>query len=235
VDYNVLCGIRDDLEYLVGIVALNKRACRADYGALAAAYASYVVEILLERAADNGVEAAVVRADNGYILLLASRYAATAENALVVVANEVQSGVILLVVSLLALKLCLVNAVLKAELLELAGVASRAGEALLVVVREQKLEVGLSVFLNLGCVGKDFGTLSVDGIYACGNKAARALYLAETHTAGADFVDFLKVAKSRDLDTELMAGFKDGGIFLDLIVFTVDFNVQHFHVHISFP
>ena len=111
-DYNVLCGIRNSLEYLVGIVALNKRACRADYGALAAAYASYVVEILLERAADNGVEAAVVRADNGYILLLASRYAATTENALVVVANEVQSGVILLVVSLLTLKLCLVNAVL---------------------------------------------------------------------------------------------------------------------------
>ena len=60
---NVLCGIGDSLKYLVGIVTLNKRACGANYGTLTAAYAAYVVKLLIERAADNGVKAAVVYAD----------------------------------------------------------------------------------------------------------------------------------------------------------------------------
>ena len=98
---------------------------------------------------------------------------------------------ILLVLGRLTAELGLVYAVLKAELLELAGVASGAGKTLFVVVGEQKLEVGLSVFLNLGSIGEDLGTLSVDGVYAGSDKAARALYLAEAHAAGADFVDVL--------------------------------------------
>ena len=147
--------------------------------------------ILLERTADDGVKAAVVRADNGNILLLTSRYAATAKDTLVVVANKMQGGVILLVMRGFALERNLVHAVFQAELLELAGIASGAGQALLVVVGEKKFEVGLSVFLDLGRIGKDLGAFSVDGIYAGSDQAARALDLAETHAAGADLVDLL--------------------------------------------
>ena len=107
---NVLGGIVESREYLVGIVALNQSACRADNGALTAADARDVVELLIERAADDGVEAAVVRADNGDILLLTGSYAAAAEDALVVVSDEVQRGVILLVLGRLTAELGLVYA-----------------------------------------------------------------------------------------------------------------------------
>ena len=47
-------------------------------------------------------------------------------------------------------ELGLVNAILKAELLELAGSAANAGETLAVVVREQKLKVSLSGLVDSG-------------------------------------------------------------------------------------
>ena len=122
----MLCGVCDSLEHLCGVVTLNKSACGTNYGTLSAAYAGNIAEILIERAADLCVEAAVVRADNAYILLLTSSYAAAAKDTLVVVTNEVKCGLILVVVSLFTLKLSLVYAVFKAELLELTVVVSGA-------------------------------------------------------------------------------------------------------------
>jgi hypothetical protein len=131
---NVLCGIGNSVHNLVGVVTLNKRACGANYGALSAAYAAYVVKLLVERAADNGVKAAVVRADYRNILLLAGSNAAAAKDTLVVVANKVKCAVILFVMSFRSNKLCFVYAVFKAKLLKLAAVASGAGQTLFVVV-----------------------------------------------------------------------------------------------------
>ena len=78
----------------------------------------------------------------------------------------------------------------KAELLKLAIIRTGTGQALFVVVREKKLEIGFSVFLNLGCICENLGAVTVDRIYARSNETAGAFNLTKAHTASADFVDF---------------------------------------------
>jgi hypothetical protein len=120
VDYNVLCRVGDSLEYLGGVVLLDKSAGGADYGTLTAAYTAYVCEILVEGAADGCIEASVVSADNAYILLLTSGNAAAAEDTFIVVAHEVKCRDVLVIVGLFTGKLLLVYTVLEAQGLQLA-------------------------------------------------------------------------------------------------------------------
>ena len=132
---DVLGGIGDSLEYLIGVVALNQSACGTYNCTLTAAYAGNVVQFLIERTADHGVKAAVVSADDGNILLLTSCYAATAKDTLVVVAHQMKCAVILFADGILSAQiLLLVNAVLNAELLQLAVGVFGAGQAFFIVI-----------------------------------------------------------------------------------------------------
>ena len=139
-DNNVLGRISQSLEYLSGVVLLDQSAGRTYDGTLTAADAGDFCQIFVERAADLGIETAVVRADNADILLFTSGYAAAAKDTLVVVANEVQSGDVLVIVGLSADEFGLIYAVLEAQCLQLA------------VVGTMNLYYSLALILDVGCV-----------------------------------------------------------------------------------
>ena len=140
------------------------------------------------------VKSSVVSADYTDLLhILTSSYAAAAKDTLVVVANDGNRGKIERILGLFALEVFLVNTVLLAELLELAGGAADAGQTLSVVVGKNELEVGLTSLSDSGAISSDFHTL-VYGIYAGGNESAGALDFNEAETACADLVDVLHIA-----------------------------------------
>ena len=90
-----------------------------------------------------------------------------------------------------------VNAVVAAELLELAGCATYAGEAILIVVGKKELKVELSCIGYLGGVCFDLHSLAY-GVYASSYHSVRSSAFRnfnETHTACADSVDVLEVTK----------------------------------------
>ena len=151
-DDNVLGRISQRLEYLGGVVLLDQSACRADNGTLTAAHAGNFAQILIERAADRGIKAAVVRADDADELLFTSGYAAAAKDTLVVVADKVQGGVVFFIMGLGAGVFVFIYAVFQTQLLQLAVVAAGAGQTLFVVVTEQQLEGGLAILTNLSCL-----------------------------------------------------------------------------------
>lgn len=189
-----------------------------------------MAERLLERAADFGIEAAVVRADHGDVLLLAGRDAATAEDALRVVALEVQRGVILLARRHRALEAVLVvDAHVVAELLQLAGAASLAGEAL--GGHGRRAAAPASFFWTSGTFGVLVNTSHafVYGIYARGDERTRALNLDHAHAACADLVDVLQEAKGRNVDSGLSGSFKDRAAGRHFAGHAVDLDVYHIH------
>ena len=99
-------------------------------------------------------------------------------------------------------------AVLVRELLELTVGAADAGETLLLVVRENELEVGLARGENLRGVGLYFHAL-VHRVDTGRDESARSGDLDKAETAGADLVDVLEVAEGRDLDAGVSRGFED--------------------------
>ena len=169
VNDNVLGRIGQSREDLGGVVLFYQSAGGADNGALTAADAGNVAQLLVKGAADLSIKAAVVGADNADVLFFTSGHAAAAKDTLVVIADEVQGRVILIIVGLFAFELNLVYAVLKTQLLQLAVVGTRAGQTLFIVVGEQELKGCLAVFADLGGVGKDLGALTVNGIDAGGD------------------------------------------------------------------
>ncbi len=227
---NVLGGIADSSEYLIGVVLLGESTGGASYDTLTASYASDIVELCLEGRTDLGVETTVVSTDNRYELVVASTHAATAEDALGVISYKVRGGVVDLSLRNRACKaVCILNAVLTAELLKLAVGAAYAGEASLVMYGKDELEVGLAALSDELGVGVNLKTL-IDGVYASGNRSAAALYFYNAHTASADLVDVLKIAESRNLYTGKTCSLKNGRTGRSLYINTVDFYIDHvFH------
>ena len=119
-DENVLVGICQRLEDLIGIIALVQRTDRAGNDALSAVDAGGVRQRFAECGADVGIKPAVVRADDTDSLhLCAGCHTATAENALVVVADDRRLVIDLIVIDH-TLKAGLIHAVFAAERLQLA-------------------------------------------------------------------------------------------------------------------
>ena len=191
-----------------------------------------ISELALECSSDMCVETTVVSADNAYALNVSTcSYATAAKNALGVIADNRNRGIIDCRLCLDTLVVVLVYAVVLTELLKLAGCGTYAREALLIVVRKKKLEVHLSGCDDLRCVCKDRHTLSAR-IYASSYHAVRSAalgYLNETQTACADLIDILKIAKCGDLYLCSSCCFKNSGAFFNGIVHAVNFNVNSFH------
>ena len=133
----------------------------------------------------------------------------------------------------LAAEVMLVHAVLIAERLQLTGGAAHAGEAVLLVVGEQQLEVHLSRFHDAGRVGGDLHAL-VYGINAGGDETARALDLDEAEAACADLIDVLQIAKCRDVDAGVARSLENGDALFDRVILAVDFDIDRFHSSYSF-
>ncbi|CDC75945.1 putative uncharacterized protein [Candidatus Colimorpha enterica] len=226
---NVLCRVAESLPYLVGVVLLGDGTGGTYSGTLTAGDAGNLAEVYLERGSDAGVDTSVIRPYDRDVLLAADSHTAAAENALVVVADEVRCACVKLVMRLVTLKTAFLNTVLAAELLKLAVRRTGAGEALLVVGREQKLKRGASCRLNLRGVGLDLHALGY-GVNAGGNKSARTGSLNDADTAGADLVDLLHVAEGRDLNAGGTRSFKNRGALGYAYGDTVYFTINHFHI-----
>ena len=198
-DKYVLGRICESFSYLIGIVSLVECANGTSNDTLSAVYARGLGERHLECGSDVCIKSTVVSTDNADTLnYLTSCYAAAAKDTLVVIADDGGSVVDLILV-LNATKACLVNAVLVAELLELAGCAAYAGETLAVVVGKKQLKVGLSRLIDLRCICEDLHSLGY-GVYTSSYHSERLTALRnlnETETASADLVDILKVTKCR--------------------------------------
>jgi hypothetical protein len=88
-DEDMLVGICQSLEYLIGIVSLIQSANGASYDTLTAVDAGGLSQSSLECATDLSIKATVVSTDYADALsLLTSGNAATAQNALAVVTNN---------------------------------------------------------------------------------------------------------------------------------------------------
>ena len=119
---------------------------------------------------------------------------------------------------------------LVAEVLELALAVADAGEALLVVVREDQLERALPGREGLGRVREDLHAL-LDRLRAGGGEgvAARTDDLDHADAAGRDLVDLAEVAESRNLHAGRMRGVEHGRAFRHLDGDSVDLDVEHIH------
>ena len=168
------------------------------------------------------------------MLLLAGCHAAAAQDALCIISFEVQGAVILFAggngafVAVLA-----VDAHIVAELLQLAGAASLAGETFAVMHGEQELQCHFSGFLNLRRIGEDLHAL-VYRVHAGGNKRFCALNFDHAHTACADLVDVLQEAKGGNVDSGFSCGFEDRAAGSDLVGHAVDLNIYHIHAILNF-
>ena len=227
---NVLGGIVESFDNLIGIVLLAESAGRANVDALTAGYAGNVIQLSLESAADVGVKATCVSTDDGNVLILAGCNAAAAKNALGVVADKVSSRSINGGFGLGAGEVFFIgNTEILTELLEFAVVAAAAGEALSLMVGEDELQGHSAAVKYLLGVGDNFHAL-VYGVNAGSNKGTSALYLNNADTASADLVHVLEEAKGGDINSGITSGLKNGRTLRNSIIYTVNFNVYHiFH------
>lgn len=194
-----------------------------------------LVERELKCTADLCIEATVVSTDNSNMLLLASSYAATAKDALGVVANKMHCGCVLAACgnSTIETVFC-VDTHFVTELLELAVAASLTAEALLIMNGKQHFQSHLSGFDYFRGICEDFHAF-VNRIYASRYKGFCALNLDHAHTASADLVDILQVAKSRNVYSGFSCSLKDGAASSNLVGHAVDLNIYHIHVYTLLP
>ena len=123
----MLCGIADSFKYFGGIVLFIKSAYGAGNNALTATDACLRHKGLFESGRDVSVEASVKRVDNADTLFVTSRYATTAKNTFVVVADERRRACVKLLVDLCTCVVVLVfNSEIGTELLKLAALVSYA-------------------------------------------------------------------------------------------------------------
>ena len=191
-DRNVLGGIVQCFEYLVGIVLLVERAYGASDDTLTAGYAGAGSERIFECGADDGVEAAVERFDNTDALhILTSSNTAAAEDTFVVVTNEESGAFVFYVLNVLACEAVFIfNTEVTAELLQLAASAADAGETFLLVGRKDEFKVGLSGSHDLGSVCSDLHAVRYFG-NASSHKTSCTLDLNKAKATSADLVDVL--------------------------------------------
>lgn len=132
----------------------------------------------------------------------------------------------------LTLEMAFLNAVVMAQLLKLAGGATRTGQASLVVVGKDKLKVELSCLDDLGGVGKDRHTVGArihaSGYHAVGSAALGDLNQAKA--ASADGVDVLQIAQRGNLDFCGSCCLKDSTAFFHGVIHAVNFNGNSFHL-----
>ena len=231
-DIDLLGGIAQSLEYLIGIVLLMESTGGASHDALTAVHAGGGVQRNLHGGTDHGIKATVVGTDHADALhIAASSNTATAQNALAGIAHDRGGGAVHAGLSHCALEAVLVHAVLLAESLQLAGGGAYAGEALLIVVGDQQLQIGLAGSHDLGRVGDDLHALA-DGVYAGGDhtEGSAALgYLNKAQTASADLVDLLQIAKSGDVDAGFLSGIQNGSALGGSNRDPIDFQIYHIH------
>ena len=136
----MLSWVVDSRKDFIGIVTLNECASGANSSALAAGNASDFREIAVEGATDMGSKTTVVRTDNsGILIVFADRYATAAQDALRIISNKVRSRSLNFRLQIAA-ETDMLQAKVFSQFLQLAVLASRAGQALLAVIGKNQLQ-----------------------------------------------------------------------------------------------
>ena len=229
-DDHVLGGIGEGLPDLVGVVPLGEGAGGAHLDALAAVHAAGVGERHLKGAGDVGLVATHAGADDVSVLdVLADGDAAAAQDALAVVADQVDGG--LIEVGLHGLggtELVGIGAVFLGQGLLLAVGGTDAAKAVHPVVGEHELQGHLAGSAQGGGVGLDLHPLG-HLLEAGHGVGAGALHLDHAHTAGADGVNVLQVAEGGDMDASLLRRHQNSVIGRDLNFDPVDLDMNSIH------
>jgi len=216
------------LKSTVANLALGQKcADRADRNAVAAGNAVGVSDKLVEGSGYLCGKSAVGNADGALaVQLLTYLNAALAEYALLRVICKELVGVVDGVLVPDALEAGLFNAVLIAEILQLAVAVLGAAEAVGIVGGKKQVKDRPSGGDDLFRLGKYNVALSHGG-GACGAELGVALYLNKADTAGCLGSKILQIAQSRYLDTNALGGFQYGAALLSLYLDAVYCNIQH--------
>lgn len=229
-DDDVLLGVVDGGPHLVGLHHGGDGPGGTGHDALTAVDAGTLSQGNVKTGTYMGFEAPLGNCDGGYPHhLFTGSHAPAAEDALAVVADEVGSAGVDLVVVFLPLEgHVVVHAVLPAQPLELALAAAGTTEALLVVDGQQQFQIGPPGGLDPLGVGEHLHPLG-DGVDAGGDQVLGSLHFHHAHAAGPDLVDALQIAQSGDGDTGGVSRLQDGGAGGGAAGDIVDFQVDHIH------
>ena len=198
--HHVLGGVGQGGQHLAGVVLLAEGAGGAGHDALAAGHAVHLRQVPVEGAADVGVEAPVVGADDPHLLGGAAHGgAAAAEDALGVVPHQMGGGVLDLGVQVVVGVAHRVDAQLAGQLEQLAVGVAGAGQAVHPVVGQDELQGELAGLAHPLGVGVHLHALA-DRVDAGGHQALGPLHLHHADAAGADLVDVLEKAQGRDVE-----------------------------------
>ena len=183
---------------LFDLVALGDRPDRADRRALAALDAGHLVEVAVERRADDGFESAVLREQGADVLDLAAHaHAAAALDALAVVAEQGGRRRVDPLADLLARVLDLANSQFGGQGLQLAILVAVARLALAVVLGKEQFDHGAAGVADAVGVGEDLHSRG-GGHGARGDEVPRPLDLDDADAAGADGLQAFDVAEGRE-------------------------------------
>ena len=98
------------------------------------------------------------------------------------------------------------------DLLKLARTGTDTGRALIVVLRQNQLNIGAARLAHARRIGMDHHSFLHD-IVARGDELALALDLNAAHAAGGDFIDVLEIAQARDFNADRGRRFQNGRAF----------------------
>jgi len=98
------------------------------------------------------------------------------------------------------------------DLLKLARTGTDTGRALIVVLRQNQLNIGAARLAHARRIGMDHHSFLHD-IVARGDELALALDLNAAHAAGGDFIDVLEIAQARNFNADRGRRFQNGRAF----------------------
>ena len=235
--HHVLGGVVQGGPDLGGVVLLREGAGGAGHDALAAGDAVHLGQVPVKGAADVGVKAAVVGADDAHLLGLAAHGGApAAEDALGVVPHQVEGGVLDAGQQLVVGIAHRVDPQVGGQLAQLTLGVAGAGQAVHPVVGEDELQGQLPGVAHPAGVGIDLHALA-HGVDAGGHQALGPLDLHHADAAGADLVDVLEEAQGGDVEARRAGGLQHCGALGNGDGDVVDRQIYHFlfHVRHSFP
>ena len=210
---DVVVGLVERLPNLLDLVLLGDGADGADGRALAALHAGHGAQIVVERRADDGFEAAVLREQGADVLRFqADAHAAAALDALAAVAHQGGRRGVDPLAGLLAVVGHLADAQFGGQRLQFAVFVAVARLALAVVLREQQFDHRAARLADPAGVGEDLHPLA-DRHGAGGDEVPRPLQLDDAHAAGPDGLQSFDEAEGGDADAGLLRGRQDGGAF----------------------
>ena len=175
------------------------------------------------------INTTIVCADDRHILLFTHRHAATAQNALIVIADQVRSGGVQLISRTEAVETAgVLHAVIAAQLLQLAIGGTDTGQALFLVRRQHQFQRRAARLLHLFGVGLNLHALG-HGVHTRRHQTARLGGFHHADAASADLVDIFHEAQRGNLHTGVTGCLQNGGTLGYADSDTVYFNIDHFH------